>query len=150
MGGEAGAAHTGDARFLDDLHDLVGGQAAVVGMGGELGAPGILEVVLDHHRQGLAAAHVGTGLHRLDLAGDRGVDGGAQTGDLADLLPHLYLVSDGHDGLAGRADMHGHGDDDLLGSRAERRDLLAACQLLPVMGMHAAVKALLHRSTSQI
>ena len=150
VGGEAGAAHTGDTGLLDDLHDLVGRQLGVVGMGGELRAPGVLEIVLDDHGHALAAAHVGTGLHRLDRAGHRRVDGGAQAGDLADLLAHLHLVAHRDDGLAGRADVHRHGDDDLFGSRAERHNLLVACQLLPVMGMHAAVKALLHRSTSQI
>ena len=55
-----------------------------------------------------------------------------------------------NDGLTGGADVHRHGDDHLLGRCAQRRYLLVACQLLPVMGVHAAVKALLHRSTSQI
>ena len=56
----------------------------------------------------------------------------------------------GYNGLTGRTDMHCHGDDDLLGSGAQGRNLLVACQLFPVIGVHAAVKALLHRSTSQI
>ena len=150
MGGEAGAAHTGKASLLHDVDDLIGAQLGVIGMGNELGAPGILEVVLDHHRHTLAAAHIGTGLHRLDLTGDRSVDGGTQTGDLADLLTHLDVIAHSNDGLTGSTDMHGHSDDHLLGSSAQRRYLLVACQLLPVMGMHAAVKALLHRSTSQI
>ena len=33
VGGEAGAAHSGDARLLDNLHDLLAAQLAVVGMG---------------------------------------------------------------------------------------------------------------------
>lgn len=76
--------------------------------------------------------------------------GGAQAGDLADLLAHLDLIAHGYNGLTGRTDMHCHGDDDLLGSGAQGRNLLVACQLFPVIGVHAAVKALLHRSTSQI
>ena len=36
----------------------------------------------------------------------------------------------------------------ILGDQAEAEDV--ACQLFPVIGVHAAVKALLHRSTSQI
>ena len=150
VGGEAGAAHSGDARLLDNLHDLLAAQLAVVGMGGEHGAPGVLEVILDDHRHHLSAAHVGTGLHRLDHTGHRRVNGGAQAGDLADLLAHLDLIAHGYNGLTGRTDMHCHGDDDLLGSGAQGRNLLVACQLFPVIGVHAAVKALLHRSTSQI
>lgn len=61
--------------------DLLAAQLAVVGMGGEHGAPGVLEVILDDHRHHLSAAHIGTGLHRLDHTGHRRVNGGAQAGD---------------------------------------------------------------------
>ena len=60
------------------------------------------------------------------------------------------LVSHGHNRLAGRADMHGHSDHDLLGLGTQRNHSQAVGCFLPVIGMHAAIKGLLHRSTSQI
>ena len=150
MGGEARAAHTGNAGLLDDFHNLVRGEAGVIGMGGELGAEGILEIVVDDHGHDLRAARVGAGLHRRDRTGHGRVDGCAKTGDLTDLLSHRHLVALGNDGLAGGADVHRHGDDHLLGRCAQGLYRLFAGCTLPVIGVHAAVKGLLHRSTSQI
>ena len=150
MGGEPGAAHTGNARFLDDLHDLIRRQLGVVGMGRQVGAEGILEIVLDDHGHDLVPAGIRPGLYRRHRPGHRRMDGGAQTGDLADLLSYRHVVALGHHALAGRADVHRHGDDDLLGRGTQGRHCLVACRLFPVIGVHASIKALLHRSTSQI
>src|SRR5699024_652813 len=109
MGGEAGAAHTGETGLADDVHDLPGGTRLIVGMGRELRAEGVLEVIFNDHRVHHAAAAVGTGLNGHDLAGDAGMDGGAQPGGSGNLLPHRDLVAHLYDWRAGRADVHGHG-----------------------------------------
>ena len=78
----------------------------------------ILEVVFDDHAQDLGAEGVGAGLHSHDGAGDRGVDG-RRNGSLriSDLLSQINMVAYLDNGLAGLADVHGHGQDHLRGSR---------------------------------
>ena len=150
VGGEARAAHTGDTGLLDDVDDLLGSEGIhiVTVLDGLTG--GVLEIVLDDHGHHLAAAGMGPGLHGHDLAGDAGVNGSAETGDLADLLAHLHLVPHSHDGLAGSAHVHGHGDHHLSRSFLQRDDGLALRRLLVLGGVDAAIKLMTHSITSVI
>ena len=140
MGGEAGAAHAGDARFPDDVHDLLSGELGVVGMGGEFRGKGVLEIVLDDHGEHLPTATVGTRLNGHHFAGHAGVDGSAQASRLGDLLAHRHLISHLHHRRAGCAHVHGHGEHHLSRGIMERFHRLGAGQLLPLLGMHAAIE----------
>jgi len=87
---------------------------------------------------------MGTGLHRHHRTGNTGVDGrGDKRHGLADLLAHGHLVTHSHAGLAGRTDMHGHGDYNLRGGRQFFDGLFVGGGFL-VIGMDAAEKGLCH------
>ena len=150
VGGESRAAHAGDAGLLHNVDDLLGSEHIHIVPVPDCLAGGVLEVVLDHYGHHLAAASMGPGLHGHDLAGDAGVDGRAKSGDLADLLSDGDLVSHGHDGLTGRAHMHGHRDYHLGRSLFQRDDRLALGRLFVLGGVDAAIKLMTHSITSVI
>ena len=149
MGGEARAAHAGDARLPDDVHDLLGGEGLViVGMRGQLGGKGVLPVVVDDHGHDLAAAGMRPGLHRRHRAGDAGMDGGAQARGLGDLLSRRHLIPLLHDGLAGGAHMHGHGEHHLGRRHRDGDQGLPLGGGLVLGGMDPAEERMTHRHTS--
>ena len=148
MGGEARAAHTGDTGILDDLNDLRPGQRFHVLPALDGGIWGVLEIVFDDHRHHHSAAAVGPGLHGHYLAGHTGVDGRAQTGGLADERADLHLVPRRHNGLAGSAHVHGHGDDHLGRRLRHGCGGLVLGQILVLGGMYSAEKLMQHSLTS--
>ncbi|MPN05228.1 hypothetical protein SDC9_152478 [bioreactor metagenome] len=150
VGGEAGAAHAGDSAGLDNLNDFFGREAFPACPGFAVGMEGILEVVFDDHRNHLVARGGGTRLYSHNLTRNACMDGGAQPGNFADLLSHGDRVSHVHNGLAGRAQMHVHGDYHLRGCLGERRDRLMLRGLLVLGGVDAAVKFILHSITSAL
>ena len=107
----------------------------------------VLSVVVNDHGHDVSAHGIGPGLHRLDGAGDAGVDGGAETAELADLLAHLHMVAGLHQGGAWRAEVLGHGNDHLCRS-GQLFDGLFIGRGFHVVGMNAAEERLCHYFTS--
>ena len=100
-------------------------------------------VILDHHTHHGGTAGVGAHFHSLDLTGDGSVDRHTQSLIIADLLTHGHRVTLLHEGVAGGADMLGHGDhnDIRLG---ENLSLLVAGIPLIFFGMDPAEKRKRH------
>ena len=130
-----------------DFHHLVHAQGVRVRGGLDLLADLVLSVVVNDHGHDVSAHGVGPGLHRLDRAGDAGVDGGAKTAELADLLAHLHMVAGLDKGGAWRAEVLGHGDDHLSRGR-QLLDGLFIGRGFHVVGMNAAKERLCHYFTS--
>ena len=144
VGRERRAAHTDDTGVLDDLDHLLRGQSVRVGRSLDLFADGVLIIVLDHDGGHVAAHGIRARLDRDHLAGNAGMDGSAETLELADLLTDLHIVTDRHDGGTRCTEVHRHGNDHLSGRGRELLDgLLIRCGL-HVVGMNAAKESLCH------
>ena len=143
VGGEGSAAHTDDTCILDDLHHLVDGEGVRVRGGLDLFTELVLEIVFDDHGCHIAAHGIGTGLHSLDRTGNAGVDRGAQTAELTDLLTNLHMVANLDKRRARCTEVHRHGDDHLCRG-CQLFDGLFIGRGLHVMGMNAAKESLCH------
>ena len=143
MGGKGGAAHAHNAGLPDDAGERFGAEALETGAGLHLRGEGFLKVVGDDHGEHRGAIGVRPGLHRLDGAGDRSVDRRAQAGAVADFLPQIHMISLGDQGLAGGADVLGHGNHHGGRGREGHNGLLPGQGLL-VLGVDAAVKGKCH------
>ena len=94
----------------------------------------------DGHDQG--AITVGTGLHGLNDAGNRGVDRDAQPLAITDFLTQIHMVTLFDQRLTGRADVLNHGDDHRTG--AEGLDHLVSGQLFSVLRVDTAKEGKCH------
>ena len=144
MGGERRAALTDDAGVLDDLDELLRRQIVGILHRMDVFAHGVLEVVFDHHGHHRSAHREGTGLHCLHRTRNAGVDGrGDKSAGFTNSLSNFHLVPLGHDGLAGSADVHRHGNDH-LSRGCQLLDGLFIGRGLHVIGMNAAKESLCH------
>ena len=144
MGGERRAALTDDAGVLDDLDELLRRQIVGILHRMDVFAHGVLEVVFDHHGHHRSAHREGTGLHCLHRTRNAGVDGrGDKSAGFTNSLSNFHLVPLGHDGLAGSADVHRHGNDHLSRGFQLFDGLFIGCGL-HVIGMNAAKESLCH------
>ena len=144
VSGEGGAAQAHHPGVFDDLHQLLGRQVLRMLYGLHRGVQGVLVVVLNHHAEDVGTVEVGPGLHRHHLAGDTGMDGGADIGGhLPDLLSHIHMVPHRHAGPAGGPDVQGHGDHHLGRWRQGLNGLLVGRGLF-VVGMDPPEERLCH------
>ena len=145
MGGEGRAAHAHDAALADDADQLFRAESVhrFLGAGPDVLTQGIQVVIFDHHTHHGGAAGVGAHFHSLDRTGDGSVDRHAQSLVIADLLTHGHRVALLHEGVAGGADMLGHGDHYDIRLR-ENLSLLVAGIPLIFFGMNPAEKRKRH------
>ena len=145
MGGEGCAAHTDDAAFPDDGHQVLGGQGIhfLLGSGLDVGTQFVFVVIFDNHAGHHGAAGVGAGFHSFDGTGNRCVDRDAQTLVVADFLTNGHVVALLDQGCTGCADVLGHGDYQDVRLR-EAVDLLVLSVVLIFFGMYAAEKRKRH------
>ena len=115
--GEGRAAVTDDTGLADRLHDLFRGHGVDI-QRVDRGIGLILEVVLDDNAEDIGPEGIGSGLDRHHGAGDRRMDGcGNRSLRVSDLLSQINMVAYLDNGLTGLADVHGHGQNHLCGSR---------------------------------
>ena len=145
VGGESRTAHADDAALPDNADQLFRAECVHLFLraGLDVLTQGIQMVILDHHTHHGGTAGVGAHFHSLDLTGDGSVDRHTQSLIIADLLTHGHRVTLLHEGVAGGADMLGHGDhnDIRLG---ENLSLLVAGIPLIFFGMDPAEKRKRH------
>ena len=111
-GGEARAAHAGNASVLNDLYDVLGAQVFQGALGLDGFVESVLVVVADHHGQAASGGGVDALFDGDDFAADAGVDRRAdESGLLADLLADLDMIAYLHDGVGGLAGGLREGDD---------------------------------------
>ena len=145
IGGEGRAAHAHDAALADNADQLLRAEGVYrfLGAGPDVLTQGIQVVILDHHTHHGGAAGVGAHFHSLDRTGDGSVDRHAQSLIITDLLTHGHRVALLHEGVAGGADMLGHGDHYNIRLR-ENLSLLVAGIPLIFFGMNPAEKRKRH------
>ena len=145
VGGESRTAHADDAALPDNADQLFRAECVhlFLGAGLDVLTQGIQMVILDHHTHHGGTAGVGAHFHSLDRTGDGSVDRHTQSLIITDLLTHGHRVTLLHEGVAGGADMLGHGDhnDIRLG---ENLSLLVAGIPLIFFGMDPAEKRKRH------
>jgi hypothetical protein len=76
------------------------------------------------------------------------VDRSAQTGGFTEELTDFHRITLSHNGLAGSAQMHHHGDDNLSRLLGKRFDRPFVGSILPVIGMNTTEKLVCHNLTS--
>ena len=148
MGGEGGASHAHDAILLDKLQQAGRVLFHLFRVGMDALVHPVQMVVFDHHGHDRLPVGVEPGLHGRHRAGHAGVDdGGDRRLAAPDDLPQLDVVPFFHRGRAGRADVHGHGDDHLV-RRGQWGDGGGGGQPFPVVRVDAAEKGMAHGYTS--
>ena len=144
MGWEGGAAHTGDASLVNDLRKLFRAQ----GIDGlprlNFGAQGVLKIIFDDDSHYIGTAHIGAGFHGDDLTGHGGVHRHAHPGIVTNLLTHRDHIALFDKGLAGCANVLGHGDYDLLGGGKHLNGFVTGHRL-HVFRMDASKKRMSHQ-----
>ena len=145
VGGEGSAAHANHAALPDDIDELLVGKRVYRFLSPALNvrAQGVLVVVFDDHAHDGGAAGVGTGLYRLHLTGNGSVNGNTQALIVTDLLTHGDQIPFFDQGLAGGADMLGHGNDNHIRG-GEGLNLLVASVPLIFFGMDPSEKRKRH------
>ena len=114
-GGEAGAAHAGDACMADGVHQFTGAQLGVVGHPGALN-PFILAVGVDDDTDGI---HAGRMLNGAGADGADGAGGGCMNGrthraaGLGDHLAFQHPLARFHQRFGRGADVHVQGQNQL-------------------------------------
>ena len=141
-GREHGAAHADNTGFADALKDRLGIVHLLLGQGGQIGAGGVLVVVLDHDGHHHVAQGVRPRFNGHNRTGNRGMDRGRHRGRVfADLLPHGNIVALLYQRFIGGAYVLNHRDHDLWG-RGDHSHRDFRC--LHVIGMHAALECMGH------
>ena len=145
MSGEGRAAHADDAGFPDDAHQILGGQGIHfrLGTGLDILAQGIFVVIFDDHTHHGGSVGMGTGSNHAHLTGNGGMDRHTQALIITDLLTLLDQITLLDQGLAGRADMLGHGDYQRIACR-EFHDLLLFSVPFIFFGMNPSEKGKRH------
>ena len=148
VGGEGSAAHADDARFMNDIHQLLRGQRVhfLLRAGLNILAQRVQMVIFDDHAEDGAAVGVGPHFHRLYLTGNGSVNRDAQALIVADLLTPGHQIALGDQRLTGRADMLRHRNDYNI-RFGKYLGFLVACVPFVFFGMHPAEKRKRHVSS---
>ena len=145
MGGEGCAAHTDDAAFTDDAHQILGSQCIhfFLSSGLDVRAQLVLVVIFDDNTHHHGAVGVRTVLNCLDGTGNGCVDRDAQALIVTDLLTDRNAVALLDQGRAGCADVLRHGDYQNI-RFGETQDLPVFSVVLIFFGMNSSEKGKRH------
>ena len=137
-------AHADNAGIADASENSLGILELFLCQGRQISAWGILVIVLDHNGHDHVSQRMRSRLYCHDFARHGSMDRcGNRRRIRSYYLPHRYIVTHSHGGLAGRAYVLCHGDDDL---RRRCNDGHRNFRCLHVIGMHAAFKSVGHNS----